>query len=288
MSETPNTEVVWRDGLTKANVEQIEKGMGRAEGKRLEGERKHLESGYELDRVLSRLKGDRARFAAVASEFFGASVTRAYELAQAARAHAAYAVTVTEQKVDPVTVPIDSWVRLSRYAADPEDKAEVAKGRKIIETEVKSARKSGRKPMGYRAIADAVSAEQSGASGEATGTEDERKIGRIANKYRDDYRTVFVTGEAVRIEKGPRAQTLYLAARFAEWGSNSGALTPLALAVLDADWNNEVKAADQARKAAERKAAREAAKQDAALAGINAVKPEKRSAKSPAAPVAAK
>lgn len=264
------SDTTWNEGLAASKVKAVEGKFESANRHVREGDLALLRAGRELRIVLrTYLKSNKEAFLAAATELFDRGSSMAYEYVQAADAEAIFAEAVKATGTDLKTVGVRTWAKLDRFTGTDDLKAT---GLEVIKTEAARAKAEGTKAFTNTGLADSIKAVKPG-TGEATGTDDERKVGRIAGKYRDDYRTGFATFAARLQEKGARSAWLLATRQGATWGSASGALTPMALASLEGAWIAEEAAEASAVKKAQRAAAAHEKKVAEAKAAIEALRP---------------
>lgn len=266
MSASP---INWQDGMKASDVTAVQGKYAAANRHCMEGEQSLLRAGRELRIALrTYLKGDKVRFEAACLDLFDRSVTAAYEYVQAADAVEHFADAVKATGVDLKTVGVRTWAKLDRFTGSDEAKAD---GLEVIALEAKTAKADGRKAFTNVGVADAIKAVRG--VGESTGTDDDRKLGRIAGKYRDDLRSEYATFRAVMAEKGERAAFLFAMRTGATWGAASGALTPMAVTSLAGAWATEDAEAARAEAKAKRESEANAAKLAAERAAAQSLKP---------------
>lgn len=247
------SDTTWNEGLAASKVKAVEGKFESANRHVRQGDLALLRAGRELRIVLrTYLKNDKAAFLAAASVLFDRGSSMAYEYVQAADAEAIFADAVKATGTDLDTVGVRTWAKLDRFVATDDLKAT---GLEVIKTEAARAKAEGTKAFTNTGLADSIKAVK-GDGGEATGTDDDRRVGRISSKYRDDLRSEFARFVAVVAESGERAGFLYALRKGAEWGAASGAVTPLAIVSLAGAWATEDKVAKQEADKAERKSAK--------------------------------
>lgn len=205
-----------------------------------QGDRQYMLAADDLRIVQSRYyRGDKERFMAAAAALFDLGPSTAYEMVQAADAYKVFkpAVQATGAPVD--TIGYRTWAKLDRFTAE----AKQADGLEVVKAEAKRAKVEGGKPFTNAGLAASIKTVTKPA-GDVTGTDDDRKVQRVAGKYRDVLRDSFNEYGSHVTAKGERAGFLYALRLGAEWGSQSGALVGQAVTALAIEWAAEDRAAE--------------------------------------------
>lgn len=260
----------WYDGMTASDRKGAEakfKEANRQDDKKGTAE---LQAAFALGIAFRRyFRRERDRFRMAAAALANVGDSTAYVYVQADTAFRVFAADITAAGLKPMAIGVRAWSMLDRFTGSDEKEA---KGRTVIAAEAKAAKKDGRSPFSPKGLQATINSLKP--EGEKTGTDDERKVGRIAGKYRDDVRTVIGKAEAAAQEHGFRAAAFALLRQGALWSNGSGALTGTALSTLEIEWAAMDKAAAKEAAAIERKAEAILAEREAAAAAAASLKPE--------------
>ncbi len=270
------TEVTsWTTDLTASAVKACKATAQSISAHADAAQRQYVLAAIDAEKVYRHyLKGDEARLV----DYFSAEV-RGIKASMAmvyVRAGRTYRLkdTLGLTKVQADGMSVHALAQMQGYASSS-DEEKVAEGLAIIAADAAAtvaaeAEGKTRKPLTKEGLLEVKQALKA----EADGTEPEdkvgKRIGRIAAKLADEFRSFCKVAEATRQVDGPIAAYVSIARQYAEWGAQYGAATPLAIDKLAAEWEHdrEVQAKQEAAK--QRKAEREAKQAEAKQAELAA------------------
>lgn len=264
------TVTTWEDGLTAKAVKAVDGKFESANRHVREGDKARMRAARDL-RVIHRtyFKGDKARFIAAAEAKFILGSSAAYEYVQAADAERTFAEAIKATGTDVDAIGVRTLAKMDRFTGSAD---KVAEGMKIIKAEAKRAKADGTACFTNAGLAKTIKAAKP--EGENTGTDDDRRVQRIAGKYRDTLRSTVAKIEAILQEHGPRAAIIAAIRQGGEWTAESGPATNLALHALTIEWAAEDKAKAIEAQAIEAKAAQLLADREAAKAAAAVLAPQ--------------
>lgn len=291
-----NTTPQWQTDLTAKAVSAAKAKAVSIDGHCDKASREYGLAALELELVYRHwLKGDKDRLASFCeAEVRGIKASMAYQYVQAGRV-LRDPEAVGLDKDQAATMAVKALAQFDRFlapGAPAEDQAEAkAEAVKLIETETAKAVTEGRKALtseGLIATAKEIKAE---ATGEPVEDPTERRTGNIAAKLKESYRSTVT--EAYRLAQDGQRGGFFMAtamvAQFAaEAGATHGAVTPAALARIEAEWLVDRKTEAAARIIKEKKAEAEAKDRAKVQASIETLRPAPAKAPAPAVKAVAK